>query len=158
VGLSTQAQVSYPDNIFASTNQAQLHELVLKATQENGQENTVSGFIVDLTNVVSTPTNSELAIANPQTCAAGWHLEERNTCQPDDPSNPALGFAALPPNPSLGSLVLPPCDGSFQDCIYNGHLCRAGSTEHECELPDKGPEQVLTCQEEDDFCEPRCEP
>ena len=35
---------------------------MLKATQENGQANTVSGFIVDLTNVVSTPTNSELAI------------------------------------------------------------------------------------------------
>ena len=40
VGLSAHAQVSYPDNIFASTNQAQLHELVLKATQENGQTNT----------------------------------------------------------------------------------------------------------------------
>lgn len=62
VGLSAHAQISYPDNLFASTNQAQLHELVLKATQENGQTNTVSGFKVDLTNVVSAPANSELTI------------------------------------------------------------------------------------------------
>jgi hypothetical protein len=53
-------------------------------------------------------------LANPQTCAAGWHLDERNLCQPDDPSNPAPGFAALA-------------------------------------------EPGLSCQEEDDFCEPGCE-
>ena len=62
VGLYTNAHVSYPDNIFASTNQAQLHELLLKATKENGQSNTIPGFNVDLTNVVSTSVNSELAI------------------------------------------------------------------------------------------------
>jgi hypothetical protein len=62
VGVTAQAQVSYPDNIFASTNQAQLHELLLKATQENGQTNTVSGFKVDFTNVLSTPANSDLTI------------------------------------------------------------------------------------------------
>jgi uncharacterized membrane protein YgcG len=56
------AQETYPDSIFASTNQAQLHELVLKATQENGLTSTVAGFKVDLTNVVSAPANSELAI------------------------------------------------------------------------------------------------
>lgn len=62
MGLNANAQVTYPDNIFASTNQAQLHELVLKATQENGQTTTVASFEVDLTNVVSAPANSELAI------------------------------------------------------------------------------------------------
>jgi hypothetical protein len=123
----------------------------------------------------------------PTECARGWHLDERNTCQPDHPSNPALGFAALPP-----------CDGTFQDCIYNGHLCKAGSTEHACELPlaeEKTPmandcvliptapgcsqtlvqgpqilapnnpftipnvvqEEEASCQPEDDFCEPGCE-
>jgi hypothetical protein len=35
---------------------------VLKATQENGLTSTVAGFKVDLTNVVSAPANSELAI------------------------------------------------------------------------------------------------
>jgi hypothetical protein len=60
--LDALAQETFPDNIFASTNQAQLHERLLKATQENGQSNTIPGFNVDLTNVVSTPANSELAI------------------------------------------------------------------------------------------------
>jgi hypothetical protein len=65
-------------------------------------------------------------LLEPQTCALGWHLDERNVCQPDDPTNPALGFAALPlPNPALGS---------------------AASDEPE-----------LSCQPEDDFCEPGCE-
>jgi hypothetical protein len=36
---------------------------------------------------------------------------------------------------SDGFSCAPPCDGSYQDCIYNGYLCRAGSTEHACELP-----------------------
>jgi hypothetical protein len=35
---------------------------VLRATQENGQAKVVPGFKVDLTNVVSTPANSDLAI------------------------------------------------------------------------------------------------
>jgi hypothetical protein len=57
------AQVTYPSNIFARVDQqAQLHELVLKATQENGQTNTVTGFKVDLTNVVPASANSELDI------------------------------------------------------------------------------------------------
>jgi hypothetical protein len=120
-------------------------------------------------------------LPQPQTCAAGWHLDERNICQPDNPSNPALGFAAFPP-----------CDGSYQDCMYNGHFCKAGSTEHACELPltDEIPaiandcllvptapgcgqaivvpndpftvpnvveEEEISCQPEDDFCEPGCE-
>ena len=29
---------------------------------------------------------------------------------------------------------LPQCDGSFQDCIYKGNFCKAGSTEHKCEI------------------------
>lgn len=41
---------------------AQLHELLLKATEENGQTNSVPGFSIDMTNVISSPTNSELAI------------------------------------------------------------------------------------------------
>jgi hypothetical protein len=53
---------TFPDSIFASSSQAQLHELLLKATEENGQTNSVPGFSVELTNVISTPTNSELAI------------------------------------------------------------------------------------------------
>lgn len=53
---------TFPDNIFAGTNQAQLHELLLKATQENGETNAVPGFKVDLTNVVSTSANADLAI------------------------------------------------------------------------------------------------
>src|SRR5918994_1574567 len=61
--LYAQAQrETFPDNIFASTSQGQLHELVLKATQEDGQANAVPGFKVDLTNVASTPANSDLAI------------------------------------------------------------------------------------------------
>ena len=61
-GLYAQAQETFPDNIFAGPAQAQLHELVLKATQENGQINTVTRFKVDLTNVVSAPADSELAV------------------------------------------------------------------------------------------------
>jgi len=53
---------TFPDNVFASTSQGQLHELVLKATQENGQANAVPGFKVDLTNVVSTPANPDIAL------------------------------------------------------------------------------------------------
>jgi hypothetical protein len=53
---------TFPDSIFASSSQAQLHELLLKATEENGQTNSVPGFSVDLTNVISAPTDSELAI------------------------------------------------------------------------------------------------
>jgi hypothetical protein len=60
--LYARAQETFPDNIFASTSQTQLHELVLKATQENGRTNTVSGFNVDLTNVITVPSGSELAI------------------------------------------------------------------------------------------------
>jgi hypothetical protein len=61
--LYVQAQSgTFPGNIFAGTSQAQLHELALKATQENGQTNAVPGFKVDLTNVVSTSANSDLAI------------------------------------------------------------------------------------------------
>jgi hypothetical protein len=60
--LIVRAQDTFPDNIFASTSQAQLHELVLKATQENGQTNTISGFKIDLTNVISAPLGSELAV------------------------------------------------------------------------------------------------
>jgi hypothetical protein len=56
-----QSQI-FPDSIFASSSQAQLHELILKATQENGLMNSVPGFSIDLTNVVSAPANSELAI------------------------------------------------------------------------------------------------
>ena len=45
------AQVTYPNSIFVRANQqSELHELVLKATQENGQTNTVAGFKVNLTN------------------------------------------------------------------------------------------------------------
>jgi hypothetical protein len=63
-------------------------------------------------------------LREPQNCAKGWHLDDRNTCQPNDPSNPALGYAAN----------LPKCDGSYQDCITeSGHVCEAGSGEHECE-------------------------
>lgn len=62
VDLYAQTQETYPDSIFASTNQAQLHELLLKATEENGQTNSVPGFSIDLTNVISVPTNSELDI------------------------------------------------------------------------------------------------
>jgi hypothetical protein len=62
VGLYAQVQESFPDNIFASTNQAQLHELLLKATEENGQINSVPGFSLDLTNVISIPANSKLDI------------------------------------------------------------------------------------------------
>jgi hypothetical protein len=58
------AQVTYPNSIFVRANQqAELHELVLKATQENGQTNTVTGFKVDLTNVVPASANSELDIS-----------------------------------------------------------------------------------------------
>jgi hypothetical protein len=50
---------------------------------------------------------------------------------------------------------LPLCDGSFQDCITErGDVCEAGSSEHECEIEE--PEE-LSCQEDDDFCEPGCE-
>jgi hypothetical protein len=56
-----QSQV-FPNSIFASSSQAQLHELLLKTTQENGLTNSVTGFKVDLTNVISIPANSELAI------------------------------------------------------------------------------------------------
>ena len=59
---NARAQETFPDNIFASTSQAQLHELSLKATQENGQTNMISGFKVDLTNIISTPLGSELAV------------------------------------------------------------------------------------------------
>ena len=31
---------------------------------------------------------------------------------------------------------LPQCDGSFKDCIYKGNFCKAGSTEHKCEIED----------------------
>ncbi|MDQ3837927.1 MAG: hypothetical protein M3297_01510, partial [Thermoproteota archaeon] len=218
-------QVTYPSNIFARVDQqAQLHELVLKATQENGQTNTVTGFKVDLTNVVPASANSELDIITldnvlpvvearvkstsdtftdlikkntnvfslaelpagvytldvivqkqsskaayegilvkgqpvnqatqravqreivkqdtdvsilfekptqqqprkPQTCATGWHLDDRNICQPDDQSNPALGLGALPPSPAPGSS---PVD-------------------------EPAP---FTCQPEDDFCGLGCE-
>ena len=63
--LNALTQETFPDNIFASTSQAQLHELVLKATKENGQTNTISGFKIDkidLTNVISIPLGSELAV------------------------------------------------------------------------------------------------
>ena len=56
-----QSQV-FPNSIFASSSQAQLHELLLKTTQENGLTNSVTGFKVGLTNVISIPANSELAI------------------------------------------------------------------------------------------------
>jgi hypothetical protein len=62
VSLYAQAQETYPGNIFASSNQAQLHELLLKATEENGQINSVPGFSLDLTNVISIPANSKLDI------------------------------------------------------------------------------------------------
>jgi hypothetical protein len=60
---------------------------------------------------------------------------------------------------SDGLSCVPPCDGSYQDCIYNGHLCKAGSTEHACELPlEEGAEEAgLSCQPEDDFCKLGCE-
>jgi hypothetical protein len=60
--LDARAQETFPNNIFASASQAQLHELVLKATHENGQTNTISGFKIDLTNVISASPGSELAI------------------------------------------------------------------------------------------------
>jgi hypothetical protein len=56
-----QSQI-FPNSIFASSSQARLHELLLKATEENGQTSSVPGFSIDLTNVISIPTNSELAI------------------------------------------------------------------------------------------------
>jgi hypothetical protein len=62
-GTDSQAQSQvFPNSIFASSSQAQLHELLLKATQENGLTNSAPGFSIDLTNVISIPTNSELAI------------------------------------------------------------------------------------------------
>jgi hypothetical protein len=62
-GTDSQAQSQiFPNSIFASSSQAQLHELLLKATEENGQANSVPGFSIDLTNVISVPSNSELAI------------------------------------------------------------------------------------------------
>jgi hypothetical protein len=75
-----------------------------------------------------------LGLPGPQTCATGWHLDERNVCQPDDPVNPALGFAALPPSQPLGFGNAPPTPGGFE-----------------------GEEPGLSCQPEDDFCEPGCE-
>lgn len=37
--------------------------------------------------------------------------------------------------PSTGILKLPLCDGSYQDCITKGgYICKAGSTDDECEL------------------------
>jgi uncharacterized membrane protein YgcG len=62
-GIDSLAQSQiFPNSIFASSSQAQLHELLLKATEENGQTNSVPGFSIDLTNVISVPSNSELAI------------------------------------------------------------------------------------------------
>ena len=217
------AQVTFPSSIFARVDQAQIHELVLKATQENGQTNTVTGFKADLTNVAPVSANSELDIITldnvlpvvearvkstsdtstdlikkntsvfslaelpagvytldvivqkqnskaayegiivvgqpvsqatqqavqreiasqdtdvsmvfekptqqprkPQTCATGWHLDDKNICQPDDQSNSALGSGALPPSPAPSS------------------------------SPVDEPEP-LSCQPEDDFCGLGCE-
>jgi hypothetical protein len=75
-----------------------------------------------------------LGLPEPQTCAIGWHLDERNVCQPDDPLNPALGFAALQPTPAPGLAPPSPSD-TFEDVEQPG----------------------LSCQPEDDFCEPGCE-
>jgi hypothetical protein len=53
---------------------------------------------------------------------------------------------------------LPPCDGSYQDCVTpRGDVCEAGSGAHECEIEEPEEEAELSCQEEDDFCEPGCE-
>ena len=99
-------------------------------------------------------------------CPRGWGTNEGGQCFPMYKKCPAgywradddeTGACVPLPTEPVALAALPPCDGSFQDCIYNGHLCEAGSTEHECELPDKKPVQGVTCQEEDDFCEPGCE-
>lgn len=61
-----------------------------------------------------------------------------------------------PKQKQLTIAELPPCDGSYQDCVTpRGDVCEAGSGAHECEVEE--PEPEVSCQEEDDFCEPGCE-
>ena len=91
-----------------------------------------------------------------KTCPDGYVTHKSYKC----PTEPVV----CPAGQELSSDGLgcaPPCDGSYQDCIYNGYLCKAGSSEHACELPleeeEAETEQELSCQPEDDFCEPGCE-
>jgi hypothetical protein len=88
-------------------------------------------------------------------CPDGYIVHVREQCPPSEPIVCPAGQQLS----SDGLSCAPPCDGSYQDCIYNGHLCKAGSTEHACELPlEEGEEEAgLSCQPEDDFCEPGCE-
>ena len=93
-----------------------------------------------------------------KTCPDGSVVHVREQCPP------VYAPIVCPAGQELsadGLNCAPPCDGSYQDCIYNGHLCKAGSAEHACELPLEEEEveadQELSCQPEDDFCEPGCE-
>jgi hypothetical protein len=91
-------------------------------------------------------------------CPDGYIVHVRDQCPP-----PAPEPIVCPAGQELSSNGLncaPPCDGSYQDCIYNGHFCEAGSTDHACELPLEEETNIasqLSCQPEDDYCEPGCE-
>lgn len=99
----------------------------------------------------------------PGGCPKDWGRNEDGQCFPIykkcppgywRADNDETGACVPLPKVPLGFAALPPCDGSFQDCVTErGDVCEAGSGAHECEVD----EPELSCQEEDDFCEPGCE-
>ncbi len=53
---------TFPESLFAGTNQAQLSELNLKTFQQNSNTNQEPEFNVDFSNVITNPPNSQFAV------------------------------------------------------------------------------------------------
>jgi hypothetical protein len=96
------------------------------------------------------PTPEEAGETGVVDCGNGVFVNPRDPC-PQDEEEPVLVLCSdgqtqveedrveedCPETNQASATGLPLCDGTFQDCVTgNGDVCIAGSTAHECELPE----------------------